>query len=45
MTLEEDLLVKEQNALHQFEILAQTQEDYVNPGIQRGDKVAQYRDR
>ena len=36
---EEEQLVRELNALHQFEILAQTQEVYVNPGIQRGDKV------
>jgi len=36
---EEETLIRELNALHQFEILAQTKEVLVNPGIQRGDKV------
>ena len=36
---EEDTLIRELNALHQFEILAQSEEVLVNPGIQRGDKV------
>ena len=36
---EEDTLIRELNALHQFEILAQTEAVYVNPGIQHGDKV------
>ena len=36
---EEETLIRELNALRQFEFLAQTQEVYVNPGIQRGDKV------
>ena len=36
---EEDTLIRELNALHQFEILAQSKEVLVNPGIQRGDKV------
>ena len=36
---EEDLLIRELNALHQFEILARTEEVLVNPGIQKGDKV------
>lgn len=36
---EEEQLIRELNALRQFEILAQTQEVHVNPGIQRGDKV------
>ena len=36
---EEETLIRELNALHQFEILAQTKEVYVNPGIQRGDKI------
>ena len=38
-TAEEALLIRELNALHQFEILAQSEEVLVNPGIQRGDKV------
>ena len=37
--LEEETLIRELNALRQFEILAQTKEVFVNPGIQRGDKV------
>ena len=37
--IDEETLIRELNALHQFEILAQTQEVYVNPGIRRGDKV------
>jgi len=37
--MEEETLIRELNALHQFELLAQTQEVHVNPGIQRGDKV------
>ena len=36
---EEETLIRELNALHQFEILAQSEEVLVNPGIQRGDKV------
>lgn len=36
---EEETLIRELNALHQFEILAKTQEVYVNPGIQRGDRI------
>ena len=36
---EEERLIRELNALHQFEILAQSEEVLVNPGIQRGDKV------
>lgn len=36
---EEDRLISELNALRRFEILAQTEEVFVNPGIQRGDKV------
>ena len=36
---EEETLIRELNALRQFEILAQTKEILVNPGIQRGDKV------
>ena len=36
---EEDQLIVELNSLRQLEILAQSQEVYVNPGIQRGDKV------
>ena len=36
---EEETLIRELNALHQFEILAQTEEVHVNPGIQHGDKV------
>ena len=36
---EEETLIRELNALRQFEILAQTEEVHVNPGIQRGDKV------
>ena len=36
---EEDTLIRELNALHQFEILAQSEEVLVNPGIQHGDKV------
>jgi len=35
----EDTLIRELNALRQFEILAQTEEVFVNPGIQKGDKV------
>ena len=35
----EDTLIRELNALHQFEILARSEEILVNPGIQRGDKV------
>ena len=35
----EGTLIRELNALRQFEILAQTEEVLVNPGIQRGDKV------
>ena len=38
-THEEDTLIRELNALHQFEILAQSEEVLVNPGIQHGDKV------
>lgn len=37
--IDEETLIRELNALRQFEILAQTQEVYVNPGIRRGDKV------
>ena len=37
--IDEETLIRELNALHQFEILAQTQDVYVNPGIRRGDKV------
>lgn len=37
--MEEETLIRELNALHQFEILAQTQEVLVNPGIQRGDRI------
>lgn len=36
---EEETLIRELNALRQFEILAQTSEVLINPGIQRGDKV------
>ena len=36
---EEEELIRELNALRQFEILAQTEEVLINPGIQRGDKV------
>ncbi len=36
---EEATLIRELNALRQFEILAQTEEVHVNPGIQHGDKV------
>lgn len=36
---EEKTLIRELNALRQFEILAQTEEVHVNPGIQHGDKV------
>ena len=36
---EEELLIRELNALHQFEILARDEEVLINPGIQRGDKV------
>ena len=36
---EEETLIRELNALRQFEVLAQTKEILVNPGIQRGDKV------
>lgn len=36
---EEETLIRELNALRQFEILAKTEEVFVNPGIQRGDKV------
>lgn len=36
---EEDTLISELNALRQFEILAQSEEVLVNPGIQHGDKV------
>ena len=36
---EEETLIRELNALRQFEILAQTEEVLVNPGIQHGDKV------
>ena len=36
---EEETLIRELNALRQFEILAQTEEVHVNPGIQHGDKV------
>ena len=36
---EEETLIRELNALHQFEILAQTEEVLINPGIQHGDKV------
>lgn len=36
---EEEILIRELNALRQFEILAQTGEVLINPGIQRGDKV------
>ena len=36
---EEEKLIWELNALHRFEILAQTEEVHVNPGIQHGDKV------
>ena len=36
---EEETLIRELNALRRFEILAQTKEILVNPGIQRGDKV------
>ena len=35
----EETLIRELNALHQFEILARTEEVLINPGIQRGDKV------
>ena len=36
---EEETLIQELNALRQFEILAQTEENLVNPGIKHGDKV------
>ena len=36
---EEDTLIRELNVLRQFEILAQSEEVLVNPGIQHGDKV------
>lgn len=36
---EEETLIRELNALRQFEILAQTEEVLINPGIQHGDKV------
>ena len=36
---EEEKLIQELNALRQFEILAQTEEVLVNPGIKHGDKV------
>ena len=36
---EEETLIRELNALRQFEILAQTEEVLVNPGIRHGDKV------
>ena len=36
---EETTLIRELNVLRQFEILAQSKEVQVNPGIQRGDKV------
>ena len=36
---EEETLIRELNALRQFEVLAQSEEVNVNPGIQRGDKV------
>ena len=38
-TSEEKKLIYELNALRQFEVLAQTEEVRVNPGIQHGDKV------
>lgn len=38
-TSEEETLIRELNALRHFEILAQTEEVLVNPGIQHGDKV------
>jgi transcriptional antiterminator NusG len=37
--MEEETLIRELNALHQFEILAQSEEVLVNPGIQRGDRI------
>lgn len=37
--MEEETLIRELNALHQFEILAQSKEVLVNPGIQRGDRI------
>ena len=36
---EEETLIRELNALRQFEIVAQSEEINVNPGIQHGDKV------
>lgn len=39
MRIEEETLIRELNALRQFEMLAQTEEVFVNPGIKRGDKV------
>ena len=36
---EEDTLIRELNALRKMEIVAQTEEVQVNPGIQHGDKV------
>ena len=38
-TPEEETLIRELNALRQFEILAQTGEVLINPGIQRGDRI------
>lgn len=37
--LMENVLIEELNALHQIELLAQTEKVLVNPGIQKGDKV------
>ena len=36
---EEDTLIRELNALRKMEIVAQTEEVQVNPGIRHGDKV------
>ena len=36
---EEETLIRELNALRKFEILAQTEDVLINPGIQHGDKV------
>jgi len=36
---EEETLIRELNALRQFELVAQTEEVHVNPGIKHGDKV------
>ena len=36
---EEETLIRKSNTLRQFEIIAQSEEAHVNPGIQHGDRI------